>query len=213
MQEFPTSIVKVEPVNKNFKITWFLEKACNYDCSYCGDDRHFMMDKHTTFKSLEMLQQHWLTIHNQLKHTNDVVDIHFSGGEVTLNKNFIPFVKWIRENFDYIDVLGLTSNGSASKKYYKELIKYITHLTFSTHTEFFNEQKFFDLVTYIHEENNNVLYIQLMNEEFNPNNRANIYSSYLEKIGVPFTVMDINFPEIPVETHTNTNTKEFAFHL
>ena len=211
MSTFPTSIKSVEPVNKNFKITWFLEKACNYDCSYCGDDRHFMMDKETKFKSLEMMKEHWLTLYNQLKHKTKKIDIHFSGGEVTLNKNFIPFLKWLRDNFSCIDAIGLSSNGSAGNLYYKELSKYLTHLTFSTHTEFFNEEKFFDSVTYIHELNNNILYIQLMNEKFNPNNRAEIYSEYLSKIGVPFTTMDINFPEIPLETHINKNTKEFNF--
>ena len=188
-----------------------MEKACNYDCSYCGDDRHFMMGSETKFKSLETLKEHWETLYSQLKNTTKKIDIHFSGGEVTLNKNFIPFLKWLRSNYTCIDAIGLASNGSAGILYYEELIKYLSHLTFSTHTEFFNEEKFFDTVTHIHKLNNNILYIQLMNEEFNPNNRASTYSAYLSKIGVPFTVMDINFPKIPLETHFNKNTKEFDF--
>jgi molybdenum cofactor biosynthesis enzyme MoaA len=211
MNEFPSSIKRVKPTNDNFKITWFLEKACNYDCSYCGDDRHFTMDKKTEFKSLVTLKNHWMTLYDQLNTSTKKTDIHFSGGEVTLNKDFIPFLKWLRRNFDCIDVIGLASNGSAGITYYSELIKYLTHLTFSTHTEYFNEDKFFNTVTHIHKLNNNILYIQLMNEEFNPNNRVNVYREYLTKIGVPFTVMDINFPNIPIETHVNKNIKEFDF--
>lgn len=211
MHKFPTSIKKIEATNSNYKITWFLEKACNYDCSYCGDDRHFMMNSKTKFKSLETMKEHWLTLYEQLKSVTEKIDIHFSGGEVTLNKNFIPFLKWLRHDFDCIDAIGLSSNGSAGTAYYSELIKYLTHLTFSTHTEYFNEDKFFKTVTHVHELNNNILYIQIMNEDFNPNNRADVYSKYLTNIGVPYTVMNINFPEIPIETHVNKNTKEFDF--
>ena len=191
----------------------FLEKACNYDCSYCGEDRHFKANKATQYKSLETLKEHWLRLDKQLSTKNKTVDIFFSGGEVTLNKNFIPFLKWLKSDFNYIGDLGLTSNGSASKSYFKELIKYISHLTFSTHTEFFNENKFFDLVTYIHNLNDRVLYIQLMNETFNSSSRTDLYSKYLNKIKVPHTVMNINYPNEPLKVHINKNNKYYDFQL
>lgn len=212
MHEFPVTIKEVEPINKSLKITWFLEKACNYDCSYCGEDRHFKASKTTQYKSLETLKKYWLRLDKQLSSQNKTVDIFFSGGEVTLNKNFIPFLEWVTTNFSYIGNLGLTSNGSSSKSYFTELIKYITHLTFSTHTEFFNEKKFFELVTHIHKINNKVLYIQLMNETFKPNNRLDIYSNYLTRINVPHTIMNINYPSEPLKIHINKNNKKFNFN-
>ena len=211
MHTFPKSISSVDRISDNFKVTWLMEKACNYDCKYCVP-HHVKVSKDTKFKTLDELKHYWLLIHSKISMTGRKIDIAFSGGEVTLNKDFIPFLKWLNENFNDIDSILVTSNGSASKKYYMELVSYITNLTLSTHVEYFNEEKFFDTVTYLHKNaQNTVFFIQLMNEDYYPNNRIHMYKEYLEKINIPYSLMDIDFPPNPFKTRINTNTTFYEF--
>ena len=71
----------------------------------------------------------------------------FTGGEVTVNKNFLPFVEWIRENYkNRIHSIGVTTNGSASTNYYLRLLAAVEYITFSSHLEFFDQDKFINTV-------------------------------------------------------------------
>jgi hypothetical protein len=41
--------------------------------------------------------------------------IAFTGGEVTANKDFLPFLEWLRDNYNkYLSQLLITTNGSAT---------------------------------------------------------------------------------------------------
>jgi len=138
-------IIKLEPTIKYFSITWKLHNRCNYDCMYCPAKWH---DDFSRTKSLDHLKDLWNEIIDQSKHLNLPYKIYFSGGEVTINKSFKPFIKWLRENYNQrLYGIGLTSNGSASKKYYLDLFKGLDWLTFSTHTEHMDTKKFFDTAT------------------------------------------------------------------
>ena len=222
--KLPDNIIKIVPTNTNFKITWFLEKSCNFHCSYCPPTRHEPISKHTKLKSLKTLQNHWEQLHDKIS-PNQNIDIFFSGGEVTQNKDFLPFVKWLRNTFKEIDMIGLSSNGSASEKYYVDLINYISHLTLSTHIEFFNEEKFFRTVMRCHGINKtrgtpHGLYVQLMNETFYKNNRIDLYEEFLINMGIAYTRMNFDYPKAPgnytfpssvIKPHINTNTRRFNF--
>ena len=69
--------------------------------------------------------------------------IGFTGGEVTANKSFLPIVEYLQSGEFSIGELYVSTNGSASLNYYKKLVKLVNGITFSTHSEFFNEQDFF----------------------------------------------------------------------
>jgi organic radical activating enzyme len=211
MHGFPKKISRVDRITTNYKVTWLLEKACNYDCKYCVD-HHEKMTKDTRFKTLEELKHYWGLIHSNISMNGRKIDISFSGGEVTLNKDFIPFLEWLNDTFDDIDSIIVTSNGSASKKYYMELVSHITNLTLSTHVEYFNEKKFFNTIAHLFSNlKDTVFFIQLMNEDYYPNNRIHLYKKYFEKNNIPYSLMDIDFPPNPFKTRINTNKELYEF--
>lgn len=136
-------IVKITPIEDIFSITWNLHKRCNNDCMYCGE---FLHDATSPVKSLEELQSQWLQIFNKTKHINKKYKISFTGGEAVINKNFMPFVSWLQENYaQYLHRTLLTSNGNASKDYYLKIFKDLSGLTLSTHTENFDIDRFMDI--------------------------------------------------------------------
>ena len=137
-------IVAVNRHSSVFFITWCIDTACNYDCSYCSSALHNYAD--TNQKSLNDMKTIWRNIYDEIKDKFTKVDIVFTGGEVTINKNFLPFIKWLHENYSIINHMLLTSNGSATSAYYIKALKYLTLLTLSTHLEWMNEKKFFETV-------------------------------------------------------------------
>lgn len=109
---------------------------------YCGE---FLHDNVSPVKSLEELQQYWTQVFEKTKHLDKRYKISFTGGEVTINKNFKPFVHWLKENFaEQLDSVRLTSNGSASKNYYLGVLEDLSSLTLSTHSESMDVDAFID---------------------------------------------------------------------
>lgn len=136
-------IVRIEPTQEMFYITWTIQLRCNYDCMYCGDIRH---NTDGDMPNLEQLKSQWIQIFEKTKHRKLLYALVFSGGEPVINKDFLPFVTWLNDNYkQYLGPMGLVSNGSASLKHYLKLFKIIDYFTFSTHTEFFDDEKFFAL--------------------------------------------------------------------
>lgn len=140
-------IIRIEPVEKVFSITWIMNLRCNNDCMYCGV-RH---DNHSELPSLERLQTHWTKVFEKSKHLNLRYKIALSGGEVTINKNFLPFMQWLNENYkQHLHHVGITTNGRASKKYYLKLFEQLNFISFSTHTESLDIETFFDTALALH---------------------------------------------------------------
>jgi hypothetical protein len=109
---------------------------------YCSTELH---NSNGEITSLDKLKNYWGQLYEKTKHRNKKYNLQLGGGEPTVNKNLIPFLQWLNENYNNeVAYIGLVSNGSASKKYYLNLFNYISGLTFSTHTEHMIEDKFFD---------------------------------------------------------------------
>lgn len=160
-------IIKIEPKIKYFSITWKVHNRCNFDCMYCPSRWH---DNHSKMKTLEQLKNVWKKIVAKSSGLNLPYKIYFSGGETTINKNFKPFIVWLRNNYkDKIYGLGVTSNGSASDRYYLNLFKDLDWLSFSTHTEHMNADKFFDTakkLANIAKKENKSFHVNIMNEHW-----------------------------------------------
>lgn len=158
-------IIKVEPYNKSFIIHWLIGNRCNFSCSYCPDMWHSRDSKD---KSLTELQDAWKRIISVNTSKLQKYDLSFLGGENTLNKDFLPFLKWLNENYkDILTNVGMITNGTASLKYYKELVQYCNWITFSTHSEFMNEKKFFTTILELHpisKMHNCVIRVNIMDE-------------------------------------------------
>lgn len=161
-------IVSVAPTEKYFSLTWKLTNRCNYDCMYCPPAWHNNTDN--AMHSLNTLQNAWTRILEKTSHLALPYKISFSGGEVTINKNFLPFVTWLKQNYqDKIFSLLLTTNGSASQSYYSKLFESVDNVSFSFHSEHADEQKFFDTVLYLKNTigADKFLHVNIMNEFWN----------------------------------------------
>lgn len=123
-----------------FMITWDTGKRCNFDCSYCGSDRH---DNFSKFPPLKELNHGVEFIKNYLDiilpyRINKSVVLTLTGGEPTANPDFIPFIQNINKEFNvskYDIHLNMTTNGSFSKIYIKEIEKNLSSVTISYHCD------------------------------------------------------------------------------
>jgi molybdenum cofactor biosynthesis enzyme MoaA len=173
-------IVQVTPVPEYFSLTWMLGSRCNYDCMYCPTELH---DSTSRPHDLETMQQVWRNIHNKTQHKNLPYKISFTGGEVTANKNFLPLVEWLRTTYPDIAMILLTTNGSASQRYYEKLAGVVDSISFSTHSEYMDEQRFFDTVLAVDQlmvRPAKSVHVNIMNEHWNQD-RIQIVSTMVDQ--------------------------------
>jgi len=187
-------IIQVTPTTPMISLGWMIGSRCNYACVYCPPELHDMTSKHP---DLEKLKQVWNNFYNKTKHLNLPYKISFTGGEVTANKSFLPLIKYLRDsnnNFDIGQIIVVT-NGSASLKYYQQLSTLVNGLSFSTHSEFFNEKEFFTKVKKINElmiRPEKSLHVNVMDEWWN-RDRIELYKQWLTENNISHSVNLINF--------------------
>lgn len=185
-------IISVKPSEEYFSLTWRLGIRCNYDCMYCSSEWH---DNTSVHHSLETLQNAWQDIFNKTKHRNLKYKISFAGGEVTSSKHFLPFIKWLRDNFkEHLFQILLTTNGSANYTYYSKLYEYVDNISFSTHSEHINEQEFFDMILKLHAniDKKKFIHVNIMNEFWN-RDRIPHYKKILDNAGISNNINEINY--------------------
>jgi MoaA/NifB/PqqE/SkfB family radical SAM enzyme len=185
-------IIKIQPVPKYFTITWMLGAHCNYDCMYCPSELH---DQSGHAHNLETMQQAWKNIHTKAKQQGLFFKITFTGGEVTANKNFLSLLQWIRKNYSDVVQIGFTTNGSASLNYYTKLVEFVESISFSTHSEFMDEQAFFDKVINIDKlmiKPKKSLHVNIMNEYWNQD-RIKLYQQLLDKHRISHCINEIDY--------------------
>lgn len=187
-----SKVVKIIPVEKTFSITWDITRRCNYDCMYCPTNWHNSTSK---LKTLDEFKADWLDIYNKTYSKNLKYKISISGGEATINKDFMPFIEWIREKYgDKISKVLLTTNGSASFSYYKKLYKVIDNISFSTHSEHINEQKFFNTIINLKKtlSKDKFIHVNIMNEFWNQD-RILLYRKILTENNISYSVNEIKY--------------------
>jgi molybdenum cofactor biosynthesis enzyme MoaA len=187
-------IVRVTPVPEYFSLTWMLGARCNYDCMYCPTELH---DTTSRPHDLETMQQVWHNIYEKTQDKDLPYKINFTGGEVTANKNFLPLVKWLRDTYADIAMILLTTNGSASQRYYRDLSQYVESISFSTHSEFMDEQRFFDTVTAVDDimiRPQKSVHVNIMDEHWNQD-RIELYKKWLDQRNISYTVNEINYTQ------------------
>jgi organic radical activating enzyme len=123
-------------------ITWDLGPRCNYDCSYCPSHRHDSTSKHAKIEELKNGAKFlfkYMGLQASFRNNRDF-HISFTGGEPTVNPDFIKFAEYLREQREhYKDEfnvhLTLTTNGAMSKKICQSVIDNFSHVTVSYHCE------------------------------------------------------------------------------
>lgn len=190
----PTSqqVIKITPTDEVFSITWELGRRCNYDCMYCSPKWHDNTSRH---KDLDTLKKNWIEIFQRTQARKLKYKISFTGGEVTGNRSFLPFVKWLRSEYaDYLSQILLTTNGSATFKYYLKLFEVIDNISFSTHSEHIDEQKFFDTVIALSKaiSKDKFLHVNIMDEFWNQD-RIPQYQKLLTENNINYYVNQISY--------------------
>ena len=187
-------IISVRPIPEYFSLTWMLGSRCNYDCMYCPAELH---DSTSQPHDLETMQQVWKNIYEKTQQKNLPYKISFTGGEVTANKNFLPLTKWLRSTYSDIAMILLTTNGSASRRYYEELSEHVESISFSTHSEFMDEKHFFETVVAVNHlmpRPKKSVHVNVMDEYWNQD-RISIYKKWLDQHNVSYTVNSINYEQ------------------
>jgi MoaA/NifB/PqqE/SkfB family radical SAM enzyme len=107
-------------------IDWFVGKRCNFDCVYCSPAIHDNFSPHISLEN--MIDTCDILLDS---YPPDKIKIGFTGGEPTVNPNFLNFCKYLsKKNISKITV---TTNGTRTAKYYIELLSYVDYLTISQH--------------------------------------------------------------------------------
>lgn len=184
-------VIKITPVEDVFSITWNIGKRCNYDCVYCPAMFHDDSSKHL---SLTQFKNYWIAIYNKSVDKNLKYKISFTGGEVTTNKNFLPFVEWLKENYaSEIHSILVTTNGSASFKYYEKMYLLVDNISFSTHSEFFHEKKFFETMVKLKKilPQNKFIHVNIMDEYWN-RDRIVKYKKILEEHQIGYNISEVH---------------------
>lgn len=126
-----------------FQVTWDTGRRCNYDCSYCPVHRHDNFSAHATLESLKNnvdFVYEYIDLYMSHRHFKEA-NIGFTGGEPTVNPNFIPFAQYLKQQYEekYADRwrcgFALTTNGAMSEKMGKAVMENFGHATVSYHAE------------------------------------------------------------------------------
>lgn len=209
-----SKIIKIQPVEQVFYINWTVGLYCNFDCMYCPS---FFHNKTSHRKTLEEFKSNWIEIISKTMHLDRPYKISFTGGEPTANHDFLRFLTWLDKEYpEMLSGIGFTTNGSASCEYYLKALELpsLEFITFSTHSEFFNERKFFTTVKQVSDrakELAKTVHVNVMNEYWH-SERIKDYVSWLEQQGINYTVNEINYSQqIRSEPQPNASQQTYEF--
>lgn len=125
-----TDPVRFESYIHDKHILWDIGRRCNYDCSYCWPSVHSKTEPyHAETRLLDVYEQ----IKTWLGDTTS--RWAFGGGEPTLYPGFKKLLSSIKEH-DPDCWITVTSNGSRTERYWRELFPLIDGLNLSLHFEF-----------------------------------------------------------------------------
>lgn len=131
----------IYPVGQSpFMITWDMGRRCNFDCSYCPSHRHDNFSPHASFEELKNTLDFIFSYIDTIAsyRIDKTYCISFTGGEPTVNPNFIEFSKYLSKKKKQVNfnlTTDLTTNGAMSDKVAAAVIENFNHVTISYHAE------------------------------------------------------------------------------
>lgn len=125
-------------------IDWGVSNVCNYRCSYCPPDTHKGDCRFVPVEDILAFSDR-IVEHYKNKLGREIYFL-YTGGEVTLYKDFITLIKAQHEAGNKI---GISSNGSQNLEFWKEAKKYLRHVSLSYHSEFTDISHFIDVINEI----------------------------------------------------------------
>lgn len=184
--------------NNWFVVNWCLGNTCNYSCSYCPDNLH---DGSRRWPELDNIKQFILKVKTQ--HPSKKLYFDFTGGEVTLYKNFIELCEFCKEQ----DVrVGMISNGSRTLRWWEEHAHLFDHVCLSYHPEEANADHYLAVAKIL--ENKFRLHLNIM---MSPDKFDQCYSvaeraTTLENTSIALQPLIVDFGEVLFE-YTDTQKK------
>jgi len=160
---------------------------------YCPVELHDHTSKH---HSIDTLKQSWQQVVEKTQHLALPYKLSFTGGEVTTNRDFLPFLEWLKQQ-SYEIQLFTTTNGSASLKYYSKLAQLLNGLSMSTHSEFMDEAKFFKIASALNpimQRPEKSLHVNIMDEHWNQD-RISHYVEYCQRHDISHSVNTIDYSQ------------------
>ena len=125
-------------------VNWNLGNMCNFNCSYCPDILH---DGSFGWNDLETVKNFIDVVHQNYYPKKIYFD--FTGGEVTLWKDLIRCIDYIKELGHEV---GIISNASRTLRWWNENKDKIDHACLSFHAEYSNPDHYLNIIESIHNE-------------------------------------------------------------
>ena len=124
-------------------VTWDLGRRCNYSCHYCHPSISNTYESHKSWGSLKHAADNIIKNFARGKKVKWI----FTGGEPTINPNFMELIKYLHEKWHNLHT---QTNASRRADYYSELIEY-SSIGISLHLEYYREEKFLGVCRAIRE--------------------------------------------------------------
>jgi len=182
------SYKSIDPIKTNqYIITWDTGKRCNFDCAYCGPDRHDLSSPFPSFdeliKGVDFIKEY---LGMMMPYRNEqTASLSLTGGEPTANPSFLKFSKYLKDqfkDFDYDVYTILTTNGSFPEKIIPHLVENFRGITLSYHCD--SKEKLKEKVR------ENVLILNNSMKSFKVNLMMHPYDQYWQECMDFMEVMD-----------------------
>lgn len=121
-----------------FVVNWCLGSTCNFSCSYCPESLHDGKRKWHSTENVKIFVDKVKSVHPDKQ-----IYFEFTGGEVTVNKDFIEICKYCNQQGVKV---GFITNGSRTVRWYEENKQYFDHVVMSFHSEFADPDHFCKII-------------------------------------------------------------------
>lgn len=170
----PNMVFSTNQYYKN--ITWAIGRRCNFDCWYCPESDHNNFEEHKSYDTLmsaySVLNSNWIK--------DAPTKFSLLGGELTVYKDYLPFVKTLRE-------LGhrsiTTTNGTRDPDYHASLAE-VSDICFSLHLKYVKSlgiEKFIkNIESAVKHKHDNFIRVRLMADPGNLEYAQEVYGILLE---------------------------------
>ena len=123
---------------QNLIVQWNLGNVCNYSCEYCPSYLH---NGQIQWPELDIIKNTLLKIKNRFP--NKTLRIELLGGEVTLKKDFIEVMSFIKEQQCRSLIL---TNGSRTLDYWKKLATNLDEVILTFHPQFADKDHYNSII-------------------------------------------------------------------
>ncbi len=123
-------------------VNWCFGNVCNYQCSYCPSELH---DGSTPWVDLDLAQRFIAKVFDHYGPERSYF-FEFTGGEVTLYKDFLPLCEFIKARGGRV---GIISNGSRSLAFWEKALPLLDQVCLSFHPESANAEHFRSVVEFL----------------------------------------------------------------